>query len=135
MKVVLNTNVLLSGLLKPYGKPAAILRLVLSGALQVAYDGRILSEYRTVLLREKFHFSREMVDALLEQIEAEGFFVIARPLKKHLPDPDDEPFLEVALSGKVDALITGNKRHYPASASKGVAVLTPTEFLARTRQF
>ena len=135
MKVVLNTNVLLSGLLKPYGKPAAILRLVLSGALQVAYDGRILSEYRTVLLREKFHFSREMVDALLEQIEAEGFFVVARPLKKHLPDPDDEPFLEVALSGKVDALITGNKRHYPASASKGVAVLTPTEFLARTRQF
>ena len=135
MKVVLNTNVLLSGLLKPYGKPAAILRLVLSGALQVAYDGRILSEYRTVLLREKFHFSREMVDALLEQIEAEGFFVVARPLKKHLPDPDDEPFLEVALSGKVDALITGNKRHYPASASKGIAVLTPTEFLARTRQF
>ena len=135
MKVVLNTNVLLSGLLKPYGKPAAILRLVLSGALQVAYDGRILSEYRTVLLWEKFHFSREMVDALLEQIEAEGFFVVARPLKKHLPDPDDEPFLEVALSGKVDALITGNKRHYPASASKGVAVLTPTEFLARTRQF
>jgi len=135
VKVVLNTNVLLSGLLKPYGKPAAILRLVLSGALQVAYDGRILSEYRTVLLREKFHFSREMVDALLEQIEAEGFFVVARPLKKHLPDPDDEPFLEVALSGKVDALITGNKRHYPASASKGVAVLTPTEFLARTRQF
>jgi len=58
VKVVLNTNVLLSGLLKPYGKPAAILRLVLSGALQVAYDGRILSEYRTVLLREKFHFSR-----------------------------------------------------------------------------
>jgi len=75
-----------------------------------------------------------MVDALLEQIEAEGFFVVARPLKKHLPDPDDEPFLEVALSGKVDALITGNKRHYPASASKGIAVLT-TEFLARTRQF
>ncbi len=128
---MLDTNVLLSGLLKPYGKPAAILRLIVSGALQLAYDGRILLEYREVLLREKFHLTREQVDAFLELVEAEGFLTTASPLKVRLPDPDDEPFLEVVLASRADALITGNKRHYPPHASKGVAVLNPAEFLER----
>ncbi len=131
MRIVLNTNVLLSGLLKPYGKPAAILRLIVSGALQLAYDGRILLEYREVLLREKFHFTREQVDTFLELVEAEGFLTTASPLKVRLPDPDDAPFLEVVLASRADALITGDKRHYPPHASKGVAVLNPAEFLER----
>lgn len=129
MRIVLDTNVLFSGLLKPYGKPAAIIRLIVSGDLQLAYDGRILSEYREVLLREKFHFTREQVDAFLELMEAEGFLTAASPLKVRLPDPDDEPFLKVVLASKADALITGNKRHYPPHACKGVAVLNPAEFL------
>jgi hypothetical protein len=48
-----------------------------------------------------------------------------------LPDPGDEPFLEAALAGAAECLITGNLKDFPASARKGLAVLSPREFLDR----
>ncbi len=129
MIVVLDTNVLVSGILKPYSKAAAILRLVTEGTIRLAYDLRILSEDRNVLKRPKFNFAQENVEELLEQIEEEGLLVSAKPLRVHLSDPDDEPFLEVALSGSVKAIVTGNKRHFPGKEYEGVKILSPAEFL------
>jgi putative PIN family toxin of toxin-antitoxin system len=129
MIVVLDTNILVSGILKPYSKPAAILRLVAEGTIQIAYDLRILSEYRDVLSRPQFNFAKEDIESFLDQIEQEGLLVSVKPLKIRLPDPDDEPFLEVALSGRVDAIVTGNKRHFLRKQYKGVKILSPAEFL------
>ena len=135
MIIVLDTNVIVSGILKPFSKSASILRLVSDGTIQLAYDLRLLSEYRDVLSRPKFNFSKENVEAFLAQIEEEGFFVSVKPLGTHLPDPDDEPFLEVALSGQVEALVTGNKRHFPVSGRPGgVRILSPAEFLELLRE-
>ena len=135
MIIVLDTNVLVSGLLRPHSKPATILRLVATGALRVAYDERILAEYREVLARPKFPFSPEQIRDLLDQIEAEGEVVTALPLSLSLPDPDDLPFLEVAVAAHADGLVTGNTRHYPARSRHGVTVLDPAAFLDRwTRQ-
>ena len=58
-----------------------------------------------------------------------GIKAPALPLSFQLPDSKDEPFLEAALATKTDALITGNKRHFPKKACKGQKVLTPKEFL------
>jgi predicted nucleic acid-binding protein len=69
------------------------------------------------------------VEEFLEQIEEEGLLVSVKPLRFHLPDPDDEPFLEVALSGGVEAIVTGNKRHFPKRGYEGVKILSPTGFL------
>lgn len=129
MTVVLDTNVLVSGLLRPHGKPAAILRLVATGSVRVAYDERILAEYRDVLRRPKFPFSPEQIRNLLDQVEAEGVAVAASPLKIPLPDPSDAPFLEVALAAHADFLITGNTRHYPARTRQGMTVVDPAGFL------
>lgn len=129
MIVVLDTNVLVSGILKPYSKPAAILRLVADGTIQIAYDLRILSEYRDVLTRPQFNFAKEDIESFLDQIEQEGLLVSVRPLKIRLPDPDDEPFLEVALSARVEAIVTGNKRHFRRTEYGGVKILSPAEFL------
>ena len=129
MIIVLDTNVLISGILKPYSKAATILRLVADGTIQLAYDLRLLSEYRDVLNRPKFNFARENVEGFLEQIEEQGLLVSVKPLKFHLPDPDDEPFLEVALSGRVEAIVTGNKRHFLRKEYEGVKILSPAEFL------
>jgi putative PIN family toxin of toxin-antitoxin system len=134
MIVVLDTNVLVSGALKPYSSAASILRLVVEGAVQPAYDLRILAEYREVLSRPKFNFEREIVDPLLAQIEEEGVLVSASPLKSHLPDPADEPFLEVALAAGAVALITGNKRHFPRGACGMAKISSPSEFLEIFRQ-
>jgi putative PIN family toxin of toxin-antitoxin system len=129
VKIVLDTNVLVSALLKPSSKPAAILRLVINGQLKLAYDSRILSEYREVLQRLRFPFTGEQITALLDFFEKDGIMAVGFPLTIHLPDPDDEPFLEVALAITADALVTGNKRHFSVSATKKVKVLSPSEFL------
>ena len=52
----------------------------------------------------------------------------------HFPDPDDEPFLEVALSGGVKAIVTGNKRHFPRKEYEGVKILSPAEFLEAVKR-
>jgi len=129
MKIVLDTNVLVSGLLQSFGPAGQILRLVAVGDLVLGYDSRILAEYRDVLLREKFRFDPERMNALLEEIRAAGTLVSARPLAVRLPDPDDEPFLEVALACEARCLVTGNGKHYPEKARHGVEVLTPRELI------
>lgn len=129
MIIVLDTNVLVSSHLQSRGKPAAVLRLLLTGQVRLVYDNRILAEYREVLRRSKFPFTAEQVETVLDFFEHDGIPVVGVPLAKSLPDPDDEPFLEVAIGGNVDALVTGNKRRFPVSASAPVKILTPTEFL------
>ncbi len=129
MRIVLDTNVLVSGLLQALGPSGQIVRLVAAGELVPCHDPRILAEYREVLLREKFRFDRERVEALMEQIRADGIPVAARPLAVRLPDPDDEPFLEVALAGAARHVVTGNLKHYPAEARQGVSVLSPRAFV------
>lgn len=133
MMIVLDTNVIISGILRPFSKAASILRLISDGTVQLAYDLRLLSEYRDVLSRPKFNVTEENVEAFLVQVEQEGFLVSVKPLEIHLPDPDDEPFLEVAIAGKVEAIVTGNKRHFPKEEYKGVKILSPTEFLEELR--
>jgi len=129
MKIVLDTNVLVSGLLQPLGPSGQIVRLVASGDLVLGHDPRILVEYREVLLREKFHFDPERVVALMDQIRAGGIEVVASPLPFRLPDPDDEVFLEVAVAAGARCLVTGNLKDYPAAARQGVEVVPPRRFI------
>jgi putative PIN family toxin of toxin-antitoxin system len=129
MKVVLDTNVVVSGLISPFGAPGEIVRMVASGALELCYDARVFSEYRSVLLRQEFSLDGVHVEDLLNQIEACGHVTTGKPLAKRLPDSDDEPFLEVALGGEAHFLVTGNLRHYPAKERRGMRVVSPAEFL------
>jgi len=134
MKVALDTNVVVSGLLRPFGSPAEIVRMMSSGVLTVCYDARILVEYREVLLRPKFRLEVIYIDALLDQIKAEGSLVVTKPLAAPLPDMDDEMFLEVAIAGNVRCLVTGNLKHYPPSKRQGISVVSPREFLEICRR-
>ena len=134
MKIVLETNVIVSGLLHSFSASGEIVRMVTLGELQLCYDARILSEYKEVLLRTKFAFDPTDVDDLLAQIEACGFAVAAGPLVKRLPDLDDEPFLEVALAGGARYLVSGNPKHYPGKDREGMVVVSPAQFLENYRK-
>ena len=127
MKIVLDTNVLVSGLLTPFGSSGETLRMVFSGELTLCLDARILAEYKEVLHRPKFKFNTDHISVLLDFIMQYGHFTLSGPLQIRLPDPDDEPFLEVA--GKALALVTGNSIHYPASPFKGVNIFQPSHFV------
>jgi putative PIN family toxin of toxin-antitoxin system len=133
LKIVLDTNVLVAGLLSPFGPCGDMVRMVSSGDLTLCFDARILSEYREVLNRPKFRFAEDEIDALIDFIAIRGQTVAPSPLSKPLPDPDDEPFLEVAIAGRVSCLVTGNRAHFPGRHRQGVKVLSPREFMTRYR--
>jgi uncharacterized protein len=131
MKIVLDTNVLVAGLLSPFGPCGDITRMVFSGSLTLCIDARVLSEYHEVLRRPKFHFDSEKITSVLDYIGHSGWVVSSVPLSASLPDPDDEPFLEIAISGSADYLVTGNAIHFPPELCQGVKVVSPTDFLKR----
>lgn len=131
MIIVVDTNIIVSGLIKPYSDSAIIMHLILSGRIKVAYDFRILSEYETVLRRKKFNFHPHEVEPIITQIKEEGIHIDSMPLKVSLPDSDDNPFLEMAISGKIGTIVTGNKKHFPQKLCKGIKILSPSEFLKK----
>lgn len=134
MKIVLDTNVLVAGLLSPFGPCAQIVRMVSSGALVLCFDARILTEYDEVLHRPKFGFRPDKVSALLDYIKHQGQIVASSPLSGLLPDPDDQPFLEVAVAGQAACLVTGNRAHFPARKCQGIKVVSPRDFLTFCRR-
>lgn len=134
MKIVLDTNVLVAGLLSPFGPCAKIVRMLSSGDLTLYLDSRILSEYNEVLRRSKFRFQIDKVVALLDYIENQGHIVASSPLSDLLPDSGDEPFLEVAVAGQAVCLVTGNQAHFPPKQCQGIKVLSPSDFLTFYRR-
>ncbi|HEX2080982.1 MAG TPA: putative toxin-antitoxin system toxin component, PIN family [Longimicrobium sp.] len=130
MKIVIDTNVLVSGLLSPAGPPGRIVDLIATETVCVLYDDRILAEYREVLARPKLGINPREVAILMEEIELRGLLVFSPPLPIELPDADDLPFVEVAHAGAAAFLITGNVRHFlPAQDQFLVPVVTPATFL------
>lgn len=132
MKIVLDTHVLVSGILSPHGPPAAVLRALLTDRASLCFDERILSEYRDVLSRGNSAFDSELVEELLSFLEAAGLPILATPFNPTLPDPADQMLIEVAVSGYADFLVAGNLKHFPKSARRGIVVVSPREFIERT---
>lgn len=129
MEAVIDTNVLVSGLLHAEGPTGEIIDCVFGNIITPVFDDRILFEYRDVLLRPKFSFPLPVVENLLSAITAIGRPVIAPHTHARLPDEKDRCFFECALSTSSKTIITGNKKHFPARQCHGIIVFSPSEFL------
>ena len=104
--------------------------MVSSGELSLSFDARILAEYEEVLGGPKFKFKEDMVIALLDHIRHLRIDSSFLSLDlDHCRIYDDEPFLEVAIAGRVACLVTGNKNHFPPVLCRGIAVFSPSDFL------
>jgi putative PIN family toxin of toxin-antitoxin system len=132
MKVVLDTNVLVSGMMTTGGTCALILDLLSENRLVAALDGRLMTEYRRVCAEPRLHLNAEAVRDFLYFLNDCAENVIAMPLDAALPDPDDLPFLEVAAEARA-VLVTGNKKHFPQKTAGAVQVVSPREFLDMLR--
>jgi len=130
MKIVLDTNVLISGMLNPSGPPGKIVDLLRSGALQLIVDDRILGEYTDVLCRGYFlrYFGKSEREDVIEYVSRNSYYTLSRVVARDIPDPGDVPFLEIALSEGVP-LITGNLKHYPENSRMGCIVVSPKQFI------
>jgi putative PIN family toxin of toxin-antitoxin system len=113
MKVVLDTNVIVSALLNTNGTPANILALVLNGKIKLLYDNRIIFEYIDVLSRKEFGFDRETIDDMIGYFKTEGEFVNSEHIATQFIDETEKKFYEVHKAGEARYLITGNIKHYP----------------------
>jgi putative PIN family toxin of toxin-antitoxin system len=139
MRVVLDTNVLVSGIKTEQGASAAVLNHALSGAVQWCVTDLILSEYREVLSRPKFKFSKLELDRVfkaLKLLQEIGIVIAVQPdfTLEVSPHEPDNRFLECADAAAADYLITGNKRHFPASW-KRTKIVNARDFLEhRLRQ-
>jgi hypothetical protein len=129
-RVVLDTNVLISAVLLPYGKPFACLNWVLDNATLIA-SRELLDELESRLARPKFmkyvDESRRravMADLGLSavQVELTGTVKICR-------DPDDDKLLEIAALGRADCLVTGDQDLLVLSQFQGIPIVTPARFL------
>ena len=126
---VIDTNVLVSALLS-YHDDAATVQVIdrlFDGDVIPVYSSAILSEYREVLYRPKFHFSAETVDLFLSAIEKFGLLVEPTATGAILPDMKDLSFYEVVMEKREDDayLVTGNIKHFP----KEPFIVTAREFL------
>ena len=132
MKVVLDTNVLVSGLLQPLGPSGQILKALAVGDFDLYLDARILAEYVAVLARKKFNFSDEAVPTLMHTVETDGHLVAAPSLDLGLDDPKDRMFCEVAHACQADYLVTGNLKHFPPDKAQGIPAISPRQYLDLT---
>lgn len=133
MKIVLDTTVVVAGLLTPGGACGQVLDLVIEGVVETCVDERILSEYEMVLRRPRLAIPAGDARTLLDIIRRTGEPVAAVPLPADLPDKDDVPFLEVAAAARA-ILVTGNLGHFPKKACKDVRVLSPAGLLDHLRR-
>jgi putative PIN family toxin of toxin-antitoxin system len=130
--IVLDTNVLVSGMLNIKGSPGKVLDLILSNQVQLAYDNRILGEYEEVLARPELRLDQNKVIRAIDHIELSGIIIEPNDLPKDgFTDLDDIMFAEVFITSNADALVTGNLRHYKPLLEQNAAVLSPAQFLEK----
>ena len=123
MKAVLDTNVLVSGLLSHAGPPGKLVDAIETGLLVPVFSEPILFEYLDVLLRPKFEFERERVIVLMEALYFSGILVDELEIDtSEFNDVRDVPFYAAAMQEN-SVLITGNLKHFPLDGP--VEVLTP----------
>ncbi len=114
---VIDTNVLVSAMLKWNSVPGNIMELVFSGTIIPLLNEHIVKEYQDVLGRPKFHLPEDIVHNVVGEIARFGMYVDAKKLEVSLPDPKDRVFYEVVMEERKSEeayLVTGNLKHFPA---------------------
>lgn len=125
---VIDTNVLVSALLKITSIPGQITTQALLGSLIPLLNDEIITEYREVLHRPKFKFNPDLVDVLIDGMISRGLFLDAGPVNETLPDPKDVVFYAVVMEKRKEDdayLVTGNIKHFPSKPF----VVTPKEMM------
>lgn len=130
MRLVLDTNVLVSAMLKAGSVPDRVLAAIWRTGAVVLYDARAEEEYREVARRPKFRaVAPERREGLLATLLARGQRLPdVSAWSGAMRDEGDRAFVEIALAGRADVLVTGNLKHYPTDL--GFEVQPPATLLA-----
>jgi putative PIN family toxin of toxin-antitoxin system len=128
LRLVVDTNVLVSAALEPEGLPRAVLTIAVTRPAKLYISPEILDEYRRVLARREFRLGRGFRQGLLHLITNRARLVRPSRTLEVARDPDDNIFLECADAADADYLVTGNSKHFPGYW-KRTKVVSPREFM------
>ena len=134
MRIVVDTNVIISGFYSVQGHPAHIVDMIYRGEVELFYNNMIYDEYKDVLCRPKFGFKKEGIIAFLEAVTTVGTFInnsldfaVPKKVCEKIPE-QDIPFAQVAYTAEAEYLITGNTKHFPKKIGQ-TKVVSPKEFM------
>jgi uncharacterized protein len=128
IRVVIDTNVVVSANLIDEGLPASILDLAANRKILMVISEPILGEYEDVLRRPRLKLDPIKVKSVLAVIRGTSKLVKPKRIVKKSPDESDNRFYECAEAGKANFLITGNTKDFPEN-HKGTRIVTPREFI------
>ncbi len=135
MRVVLDTNAIVSGFLYPRGTVGQALRALREGRFHLIYSTEIMLEVVAVLqrpaIRQKYRLASEDIEALVYFLRLRGELAIPRRRLRVCRDPKDDKFLEAALAAQADAIVTGDADLLTLHPFGGVEILSPRAFLER----
>jgi hypothetical protein len=136
LKVVFDTNIIVSAALYEKSLPALLLSLGLEDKVRFFVSPALLNEYETVLKRPRFKLDYREITELMGEINRKALIVTpAKRLNILKTDEPDNRVLECAIKANADFIITGNKRHFPFEEFKGIIIVTPREFINSISEF
>jgi uncharacterized protein len=128
LRLVIDTNILVSAALKPHGLPRTVLILAITKPARLYISREILAEYSEVLARPEFKIRKGLRQQFVQLIKNRGQLVRPTRALQVAKDVDDNKFLACADSAGADYLITGNTRHFPRFWKK-TKIITSREFM------
>jgi putative PIN family toxin of toxin-antitoxin system len=135
MRVVLDTGVLISGLIRPSGAVGDGLHALRDGRFTAIYSTPMVLEIIDVLgrqhFRSKYHIQAEDITALIDLLRLRGELVTPKQSVTACRDPKDNKFLEAALAGVADVIVSGDDDLLTLNPFEGIDILRPTEFIKR----
>ena len=128
LRLVLDTNIVVSAALKPDGLQRTVILLAITKPARLYVSSDILAEYRDVLSRPELQIRKDLRQRLLQLIGKRAHSVAPASRLQVAIDPGDNKFLECADAARADYLVTGNTRHFPRFWKK-TKVITSREFV------
>ncbi|MBQ6399268.1 MAG: PIN domain-containing protein [Clostridia bacterium] len=125
---ILDTNVLVSAMLKAGSVPGLVALEAMSGDILPVLNDEILAEYEDVLRRPKFRFEERAIRVFLEELKRRAVYVDAGSVEEVLLDEEDVIFYAVLMEKRKEEeayLVTGNLKHFPVRTY----IVTPREML------
>lgn len=129
LRLVIDTNVLVSAAIKPAGLQRTVFLIAISKPARLYVSHPILEEYSEVLACPELRIRKGLRLQLLELIKNHGHTVVPTRQLESTTDPADNIFLECADAARADYLVTGNQKHFPRFWKK-TKVVTPREFVS-----
>ena len=129
LRLVVDTNIVVSAALKPDGLQRTVLLLAITKPARLYITDAIMAEYREVLARPRMKIRKGLQQQLLQLVRNRSNVVKPARTLQITSDPDDNKFLECADAARADYLVTGNQRHFPKFWKK-TKVITSSEFIS-----